>query len=82
MAYRAREGIDPDAVRLAVVVQQMVEAEAAGVMFTANPANGRRDQIGDQCRVGPGRVRGQRNGHHGRRRRRSRDGPCAVAPDS
>lgn len=44
MAYRAREGIDPDTVRLAVVVQQMVDAEAAGVMFTANPANGRRDQ--------------------------------------
>ncbi|MGO4228664.1 PEP/pyruvate-binding domain-containing protein [Arthrobacter sp. YAF34] len=44
MAYRAREGIGPDAVRLAVVVQQMVEADAAGVMFTANPANGRRDQ--------------------------------------
>lgn len=44
MAYRAREGITPDSVRLAVVVQQMVEAEAAGVMFTANPANGRRDQ--------------------------------------
>lgn len=44
MAYRAREGIGPDGVRLAVVVQQMVEAEAAGVMFTANPANGRRDQ--------------------------------------
>lgn len=45
MAYRAREGIGPDAVRLAVVVQRMIEAEAAGVMFTANPANGRRDQI-------------------------------------
>ncbi|CAI3803683.1 PEP/pyruvate-binding domain-containing protein [Pseudarthrobacter sp. MM222] len=45
MAYRAREGIGPDAVRLAVVVQRMVEAEAAGVLFTANPANGRRDQI-------------------------------------
>lgn len=45
MAYRAREGVGPDAVRLAVVVQQMVDAEAAGVMFTANPANGRRDQI-------------------------------------
>ena len=44
MAYRAREGIGADAVRLAVVVQRMVEAEAAGVMFTANPANGRRDQ--------------------------------------
>ncbi|MBT2596205.1 PEP/pyruvate-binding domain-containing protein [Arthrobacter sp. ISL-72] len=44
MAYRAREGVRPDQVRLAVVVQQMVEAEAAGVVFTANPANGRRDQ--------------------------------------
>ena len=45
MAYRAREGLDPATVRLAVVVQQMVEAEASGVMFTANPANGRRDQM-------------------------------------
>ena len=44
MSYRAREGVLPDQVRLAVVVQQMVEARAAGVMFTANPANGRRDQ--------------------------------------
>ncbi|MFK4296029.1 phosphohistidine swiveling domain-containing protein [Arthrobacter sp. GAS37] len=45
MAYRDREGIAPGDVRLAVAVQRMVEAEAAGVMFTANPANGRRDQI-------------------------------------
>ena len=45
MAYRAREGIDPATVRLAVVVQQMVESDAAGVMFTANPSNGRRDQV-------------------------------------
>ncbi|GGI01615.1 PEP/pyruvate-binding domain-containing protein [Arthrobacter liuii] len=44
MAYRAREGVRPDQVRLAVVIQLMVEAQAAGVMFTANPANGRRDQ--------------------------------------
>ncbi len=44
MAYRAREGVRPDQVRLAVVIQDMVEADAAGVMFTANPANGRRDQ--------------------------------------
>ncbi len=44
MAYRAREGIDPGSVALAVVVQQMVDAEAAGVMFTANPATGRRDE--------------------------------------
>ena len=44
MAYRARQGIDPGQVSLAVVVQAMVAADAAGVMFTANPANGRRDQ--------------------------------------
>src|SRR5215213_6365694 len=44
MAYRARQGIGPATVSLAVVVQRMVESEAAGVMFTANPSNGRRDQ--------------------------------------
>ena len=44
MSYRAREGVEPGQVRLAVVIQQMVEADAAGVMFTANPANGRREQ--------------------------------------
>ncbi len=45
LAYRARQGIDPASVALAVVVQRMVEADSAGVMFTANPANGRRDEI-------------------------------------
>jgi rifampicin phosphotransferase len=45
MAYRARQGIDPAEVALAVVVQRMVEADAAGVMFTANPTNGRRDEV-------------------------------------
>jgi pyruvate,water dikinase len=45
VAYRASHGIDPAEVALAVVVQRMVEAEAAGVMFTANPTNGRRDEL-------------------------------------
>src|SRR5512132_1125123 len=45
MAYRARQGIDPSTVTLAVVVQQLVDAEAAGVMFTANPSNGRRGEV-------------------------------------
>src|SRR5829696_9409266 len=44
MAYRVRQGIDPASVSLAVVVQQMVDADSAGVMFTANPSNGRRDE--------------------------------------
>jgi pyruvate,water dikinase len=45
MAYRARQHIAPDQVSLAVVVQAMVEADSAGVMFTANPANGRRGEL-------------------------------------
>jgi rifampicin phosphotransferase len=44
MAYRGRQGIDPAAVALGVVVQEMVDADAAGVMFTANPTTGRRDE--------------------------------------
>jgi pyruvate,water dikinase len=48
MAYRVRAGsttdIDLADVALAVVVQQMIEADAAGVMFTANPTNGRRGE--------------------------------------
>ncbi len=42
--YRARRGIDPADVALAVVVQRMVDADAAGVMFTADPTTGRRDR--------------------------------------
>jgi rifampicin phosphotransferase len=45
MAYRKRQGIDPATVSLAVVVQRMVEAEAAGVMFTADPVGGWRDRV-------------------------------------
>ncbi|MBT2546974.1 PEP/pyruvate-binding domain-containing protein [Arthrobacter sp. ISL-65] len=45
MAYRARNGFDPSKVRLAVVIQEMVDAGAAGVLFTANPATGRRDEV-------------------------------------
>jgi pyruvate,water dikinase len=42
VAYRASRSIDPSTVTLAVVVQRMVDAAAAGVMFTANPVTGRR----------------------------------------
>lgn len=44
VAYRAALGIAPDQVALAVVVQRLVDAEAAGVMFTANPLTGRRSE--------------------------------------
>ncbi len=44
VSYRASNGIDPRSVRLAVVVQRLVEARVAGVLFTANPLTGRRRQ--------------------------------------
>src|SRR6266496_4793984 len=44
VSYRESLGIDHRAVRLAVAVQQMVEAAVAGVLFTANPLTGRRRQ--------------------------------------
>jgi pyruvate,water dikinase len=44
-AYRAGLGMHPAGVALAVVVQRMVDAETAGVMFTANPLTGSRRQV-------------------------------------
>jgi pyruvate,water dikinase len=45
IAYRARRGIKSDSVALAVVVQKLVLADSAGIMFTVNPVNGKRDEI-------------------------------------
>ena len=42
--YRAGRAVDPNGLSLAVVVQRLVPADAAGVMFTANPANGRTEE--------------------------------------
>ena len=44
VSYRAAQGIDPSSVSLAVVVQRMVDAAVAGVLFTANPVTGRRPE--------------------------------------
>jgi pyruvate, water dikinase len=42
--YRSHKG-SPDDVAMAVVVQRMVDATKAGVMFTIDPVTGRRDRI-------------------------------------
>jgi len=44
IAYRDHRHLDHDQVRIAVVVQRMVPAEAAGVLFTANPLTGARSE--------------------------------------
>ena len=45
IAYRDRIKIDSGDVRIAVVVQRLIDAEVAGVMFTADPVTGDRDTI-------------------------------------
>ncbi|WP_426977565.1 PEP/pyruvate-binding domain-containing protein [Pseudarthrobacter sp. O4] len=45
ISYRHRQKIRPEDVAIAVVVQTMVSADAAGVMFSADPLTGRRDRI-------------------------------------
>jgi rifampicin phosphotransferase len=45
IGYRARRGISPGDVSIAVVVQRLVPAEAAGVMFTIDPVSGAADQV-------------------------------------
>jgi len=45
IGYRERQGIRPEEVSMAVVVQQLIPADAAGVLFTANPVTGARDEL-------------------------------------
>jgi rifampicin phosphotransferase len=45
IAYRTRIGIGSAEVGIAVVVQRMINAEVAGVMFTADPVSGDRETI-------------------------------------
>jgi len=45
IAYRRRHGLPEEAVAMAVVVQKMVDARSAGVMFTRSPTSGDRSVI-------------------------------------
>lgn len=45
MSYRAKQDISDDELSHAVVVQKLVNGERAGILFTANPINHRRDQM-------------------------------------
>ncbi|WP_441171954.1 PEP/pyruvate-binding domain-containing protein [Micromonospora palomenae] len=53
-AYRDARQIDHQAVRMAVVVQRMVAPSVAGVLFTANPVTGRRDEMAVDAAPGLG----------------------------
>jgi rifampicin phosphotransferase len=66
ISYRASLGLDQRRVQLAVVVQRMVEAEVAGVLFTANPVSGKRRQavIDANSGLGEAVVSGVTNPDH------------------
>lgn len=56
IGYRARNSIAPDGVALAVVVQAMVQSEASGVLFTANPLTGLRSETAIDAALGLGEA--------------------------
>src|SRR5271157_3427497 len=45
IGYRLRQRIQPEDAGIAVVVQRLVPAEVAGVVFTMNPVTGARDEL-------------------------------------
>lgn len=45
VAYRQNQGFDHFQTSIAVVVQEMVQSQVSGVMFTGNPVNAATDQI-------------------------------------
>ena len=56
IGYRARNGIPPEQIALAVAVQVMVPSEASGVLFTANPLTGNRTEIVMEATLGLGEA--------------------------
>jgi pyruvate,water dikinase len=54
--YRLQNGFDHRKVRLAVVVQQMVFPQAAGILFTADPVTGNRKTLSIDASFGLGEA--------------------------
>jgi rifampicin phosphotransferase len=56
ITYRLRNGLDHRKVRMAVVVQQMVFPQAAGILFTADPLTGDRKVASVEASFGLGEA--------------------------
>jgi phosphohistidine swiveling domain-containing protein len=56
IAYRRHHDIGHDRIAVAVVVQRMVPADVAGVLFTADPVTGRRDHTVIEASAGLGEA--------------------------
>jgi phosphoenolpyruvate synthase/pyruvate phosphate dikinase len=56
ISYRARSGFSHADVSLAIVVQEMVDSQTSGVLFTANPLTGRRTETVIEATLGLGEA--------------------------
>ncbi len=56
VTYRLRNGFDHRKVHMAVVVQQMVFPQAAGILFTADPVTGNRKVVSVEASFGLGEA--------------------------
>ncbi len=56
VTYRRRNGIGHGGIKMAVIVQQMVSADASGVMFTADPVSGDRTIVAIEACAGSGEA--------------------------
>jgi len=54
--YRVQNGFDHREVKLSVVVQQMVQPEVAGILFTADPVSGHRKMVSIDASFGLGEA--------------------------
>ncbi|WP_437878869.1 PEP/pyruvate-binding domain-containing protein [Sorangium sp. So ce513] len=81
LRYRAARGIDHVGVNIAVVVQRMVPADFAGVLFTVDPVSQRADRMLLEVAPGLGEavVSGHTTGDVYRLRRAPFGGPAAPA---
>ena len=61
VSYRFHQGYDQTSVSIAVVIQEMIESEKSGVLFTVNPVNKKENemQINASFRLGESVVSGR-----------------------
>jgi phosphohistidine swiveling domain-containing protein len=56
LSYRARLNIASQTVSMAVIIQQMVQADASGVLFTVNPVSGMHEEVVINATLGVGEA--------------------------
>ena len=80
IGYRERNGVLQSGLGLAVVVQEMVQSEASGVLFTANPLSGLRSEVVIDATLGLGEalVSGQVEPDHYVLRQEGEDGSLKI----